>query len=130
MFLALSLKPIYEFCNPLLLFLTLHFYHLQPNLGRFDTPNHELYSTLMSEHKEDFYNCFIKQPHANEGPREPWHDIHSKVEGPIAHDVFTNFYERWRKQCKREVRLEPLDRNIFDLDCIPPFTGNQASLIL
>ncbi|EMS67798.1 Phospholipase D alpha 2 [Triticum urartu] len=32
------------------------------------------------------------------GPREPWHDIHAKVEGPVAWDVLHNFEQRWRKQ--------------------------------
>ncbi|VAH12735.1 unnamed protein product [Triticum turgidum subsp. durum] len=32
------------------------------------------------------------------GPREPWHDIHAKVEGPVAWDVLRNFEQRWRKQ--------------------------------
>ena len=71
--------------------------NLQYSIGRYDTPNHELYSTLMAEHEKDFHNNFVKQPQALVGPREPWHDIHSKVEGPIAQDVFTNFFERWRK---------------------------------
>jgi phospholipase D1/2 len=31
-------------------------------------------------------------------PREPWHDIHAKVEGPAAVDVAINFIERWVKQ--------------------------------
>ena len=92
-------------------------------LGRYDTPDHELYSTLMAEHEKDFHNNFVKQPQALVGPREPWHDIHSKVEGPIAQDVFTNFFERWRKQCKNETRLDPLDFNLIDLNCLPPFTG-------
>ena len=91
--------------------------------GRYDTPDHELYSTLTAEHENDFYNCFVKQPQALVGPREPWHDIHSKVEGPIAQDVFTNFYERWRKQCRNEIRLDPLDPKIFDVNWLPPFTG-------
>ena len=91
--------------------------------GRYDTPNHELYSTLMEEHENDFHNGFLKQPQALVGPRQPWHDIHSKVEGPIAQDVFTNFYERWRKQCRNETRLDPLDSKIFDLNCLPRLTG-------
>ena len=31
----------------------------------------------------------------NVGPRQPWHDIHAKVEGPIALDIKQNFEERW-----------------------------------
>jgi hypothetical protein len=31
-------------------------------------------------------------------PREPWHDIHARVEGPVAVDVAINFLERWSKQ--------------------------------
>lgn len=31
-------------------------------------------------------------------PREPWHDIHARVEGPVAADVAINFLERWFKQ--------------------------------
>ena len=108
---------------------SLIFMNLQYSIGRYDTPNHELYSTLMAEHEKDFLNNFVKQPQALVGPREPWHDIHSKVEGPIAQDVFTNFFERWRKQCKNEVRLDPLDPNLFDLNCLPPFTGLQIILI-
>lgn len=29
---------------------------------------------------------------------QPWHDIHSRVEGPVAVDVAINFLERWSKQ--------------------------------
>ena len=92
-------------------------------IGRYDTPDHELYSSIMAEHEHDFHNNFVKSPQALVGPREPWHDIHSKVEGPIAQDVFTNFFERWRKQCKNETRLDPLNFNLIDLNCLPPFTG-------
>jgi len=31
------------------------------------------------------------------GPRQPWHDLHCKIEGPAAYDVLTNFEQRWRK---------------------------------
>jgi len=30
--------------------------------------------------------------------RQPWHDIHAKVEGPVAMDICLNFLERWAKQ--------------------------------
>lgn len=33
-------------------------------------------------------------------PREPWHDLHSKIDGPAAYDVLTNFEERWLKASK------------------------------
>lgn len=66
--------------------------------GRYDTPEFPLFSTLLNEHYGDFRNSNAKSVPPTQGPREPWHDIHSKVEGPVAHDVFENFYERWEKQ--------------------------------
>ena len=65
--------------------------------GRWDTPNHELFSTLQQEHKDDFRNQMVDSTVLNvekEGPREPWHDIHCKLEGSIAYDVHKNFRER------------------------------------
>ena len=77
----------------------------------------------------DFRNSYAKTIPPDEGPREPWHDIHMKVnknhihksnfttmtafffqcEGPIAHDVYLNFHERWQKQGKADVSLPSLD---------------------
>lgn len=34
------------------------------------------------------------------GPRQPWHDLHCKIEGPAAYDVLINFEQRWRKASK------------------------------
>lgn len=46
------------------------------------------------------------QPDAG-GPREPWHDLHCKVEGPAAYDILTNFEQRWRKARKwRDFKLK------------------------
>ena len=48
------------------------------------------------------------------GPREPWHDIHCELSGPVAYDVYQNFYERWQKQ---GTRYGPLDaRLLTDID--------------
>lgn len=41
------------------------------------------------------------------GPRQPWHDLHCKIEGPAAYDILTNFEQRWRKAKKwRDFRLK------------------------
>eukprot|EP01134_Creolimax_fragrantissima_P005501 CFRG5501T1 len=65
--------------------------------GRYDTPKHPLYRTLQGVHKGDFHNVWplITSDH---GPREPWHDIHCRVEGPGALDIMQNFLDRWEKQ--------------------------------
>ena len=72
--------------------------------GRYDTPEHELFRTLQTDHKEDFRNSNAKG-HVNVdlGPREPWHDIHCRTEGPVARDVLENFIERWRQQGTKEA---------------------------
>uniref|UniRef100_A0A6A7FUJ6 phospholipase D n=4 Tax=Hirondellea gigas TaxID=1518452 RepID=A0A6A7FUJ6_9CRUS len=65
--------------------------------GRYDTPEHPLFSTLSTLHKDDFYNNLVST-NAHSGPRQPWHDIHSQVIGPAAIDILNNFTERWKKQ--------------------------------
>ncbi|KAL6659935.1 hypothetical protein ACP70R_002057 [Stipagrostis hirtigluma subsp. patula] len=78
--------------------------------GRYDTPRHALFRTLETLHKEDYYNpnfavrssCSTSlQVVDARGPREPWHDLHSKIDGPAAYDVLKNFEERWLKASKR-----------------------------
>ncbi|GBG72654.1 hypothetical protein CBR_g12228 [Chara braunii] len=73
--------------------------------GRYDTPNHQLFRTLDTWHKEDMHQPNFKPPASIEqgGPREPWHDIHAKVEGPTAWDVLYNFEQRWRSQRSKEL---------------------------
>ena len=74
---------------------------LDMTYGRWDTPSHPLFKTLDAEHQTDFLHGWaLKQCF---GPREPWHDIHSKLEGPIARDIMTNFEQRWRKQAKTHL---------------------------
>lgn len=53
------------------------------------------------------------------GPREPWHDIHAQLWGPIAYDVFLNFYERWSRQGSRYGRLDPID--VLKIDIFESF---------
>jgi phospholipase D1/2 len=45
--------------------------------------------------------CRLLQTVDARGPREPWHDLHSKINGPAAYDVLQNFQERWIKASKR-----------------------------
>ncbi|XP_037473197.1 phospholipase D beta 1-like [Triticum dicoccoides] len=68
--------------------------------GRYDIPGHPLFRTLQTLHKEDYHNPNFAAVDAR-GPREPWHDLHSKIDGPAAYDVLKNFEERWLKASKR-----------------------------
>ncbi|XP_078432393.1 phospholipase D alpha 1-like [Wolffia australiana] len=86
--------------------------------GRYDTPVHSLFRTLDGAHHDDFHQAnFTDAAVTKGGPREPWHDIHSRLEGPIAWDVLYNFEQRWRKQGGRDL-LVPL-RELEDV-IIPP----------
>ncbi|KAJ1415918.1 Phospholipase D/Transphosphatidylase [Sesbania bispinosa] len=80
--------------------------------GRYDTREHPLFSTLNTVHHDDFHQPnFPSASIKKGGPREPWHDIHCKLEGPIAWDVLYNFEQRWEKQAGKEFQqfLFPLD---------------------
>ncbi|KAK7349579.1 hypothetical protein VNO77_07049 [Canavalia gladiata] len=55
-------------------------------------------------------------------PREPWHDLHCKIDGPAAYDVLTNFEERWLGAAKPQgnKKLKSLDNDaLLNLDRIP-----------
>lgn len=67
--------------------------------GRYDTPEHPLFRTLNTVHKDDYHNPSFTGK-ADGCPREPWHDLHCKIDGPAAYDVLTNFEERWLKAAK------------------------------
>ncbi|XP_074567538.1 phospholipase D delta-like [Curcuma longa] len=73
--------------------------------GRYDTPEHRLFTDLDTVFHKDIHNPTF-QGNNNQGPRQPWHDLHCKVEGPAAHDILTNFEQRWRKATKwRDFKL-------------------------
>eukprot|EP00850_Spirogloea_muscicola_P018224 SM000165S02185 [mRNA] locus=s165:68144:71459:+ [translate_table: standard] len=79
--------------------------------GRFDTQAHSLFATLSTYHAADYHQaCFETAAQELGGPREPWHDIHARVEGPAAWDLLFNFEQRWRKQAgtKLEAELLPI----------------------
>ncbi|KAJ8637596.1 hypothetical protein MRB53_011863 [Persea americana] len=86
--------------------------------GRYDTQFHSLFRTLDTTHHSDFHQPnFTGASITRGGPREPWHDIHCRLEGPIAWDVLFNFEQRWRKQGGKHllIQLRGLDHII-----IPP----------
>eukprot|EP00915_Cephaloidophora_sp_WS-2016_P007919 GHVH01010949.1.p1 GENE.GHVH01010949.1~~GHVH01010949.1.p1 ORF type:complete len:606 (+),score=88.45 GHVH01010949.1:960-2777(+) len=81
--------------------------------GRFDTPEHHLfkYNEVVFEPNQpknellDFYNNCVKRGAdvTLGGPRQPWHDIHGCVEGPIAWDFLVNFIERINVQSNQNA---------------------------
>ncbi|CAI9755770.1 unnamed protein product [Fraxinus pennsylvanica] len=83
--------------------------------GRYDTLDHSLFRTLGTVHYKDFHQPnFPGSSIAKGGPREPWHDIHCRLEGPVAWDVLYNFEQRWRKQVGSQYlySINDLDRFI------------------
>ncbi|KAK7394224.1 hypothetical protein VNO78_14746 [Psophocarpus tetragonolobus] len=93
--------------------------------GRYDTPHHPLFRTLNTTHKDDYHNPTFT---GNVGgcPREPWHDLHSKIDGPAAYDVLTNFEERWLKASKphgiKKLKIS-YDDALLRLERIPDVIG-------
>nr|XP_009382051.1 PREDICTED: phospholipase D delta-like isoform X4 [Musa acuminata subsp. malaccensis] len=69
--------------------------------GRYDTPQHRLFQDLESVYDNDFHNPILSIQ--SKGPREPWHDLHCKIEGPAAYDVLKNFEQRWKKATQFHV---------------------------
>ncbi|XP_023633853.1 phospholipase D delta isoform X2 [Capsella rubella] len=63
--------------------------------GRYDTPEHRILHDLDTVFKDDFHNPTF--PTGTKAPRQPWHDLHCRIDGPAAYDVLMNFEQRWRK---------------------------------
>lgn len=74
--------------------------------GRFDTQEHPLFRAFAGDLRDDFHQPnFPGASLRKGGPREPWHDVHCRVEGAAAWDVLFNFEQRWRKQGTGEKLL-------------------------
>ncbi|KAI5054976.1 hypothetical protein GOP47_0030121 [Adiantum capillus-veneris] len=83
--------------------------------GRYDTQFHPLFRTLDSMHKADFHQPnLVGASLKYGGPREPWHDIHCKLEGQAAWDVLMNFEQRWQRQGKKGKLLSLQDISSID----------------
>ncbi|RZC05361.1 Phospholipase D delta isoform C [Glycine soja] len=66
--------------------------------GRYDTPEHRILRDIDTVYQDDYHNPTFCA--GTKGPRQPWHDLHCKIEGPAAYDILTNFEQRWRKATK------------------------------
>ncbi|CAH9127347.1 unnamed protein product [Cuscuta epithymum] len=82
--------------------------------GRYDTREHSVFRKL---DKEDFHQPnFPGASFVKGGPREPWHDIHCRLEGQASWDVLFNFEQRWMTLKGRTAifsKKELEDRNII-----------------
>ncbi|TVU10231.1 hypothetical protein EJB05_43745 [Eragrostis curvula] len=72
--------------------------------GRYDTPEHRLFKDLDTVFKDDYHNPTFST--GSKGPRQPWHDLHCRIDGPAAYDVLKNFEQRWRKATKWRSRFK------------------------
>ncbi|XP_027901738.1 phospholipase D delta-like [Vigna unguiculata] len=63
--------------------------------GRYDTPEHRLFRDIDTVYQDDYHNPTFCT--GTKGPRQPWHDLHCKIEGPAAYDILANFEQRWKK---------------------------------
>jgi len=79
--------------------------------GRYDDATHPLFSTLETTHKGDFYQRGLATADPRAGPRQAWHDVHCRLEGPVARDVLKHYAERWHKQVQYNMRFRVPKRN-------------------
>jgi len=88
--------------------------------GRWDTPDHPLFRTLRGAHEHDYHQCMVNGTTVQTGPRQPWQDIHGRLEGPIVKDVIQNFQERWQQQAEPGSCTSLIDINEeAGLSCTP-----------
>ena len=90
--------------------------------GRYDYQQHSLFHTLNTVHAHDFHQPNFTEAASLEkgGPREPWHDIHCRLEGPVAWDVVHNFEQRWKMQATHHLQSKLLPMR--DISTISPPT--------
>ncbi|XP_044502403.1 phospholipase D beta 2-like [Mangifera indica] len=98
--------------------------------GRYDNPHHPIFRSLETLHMDDYHNPTFTGSTVG-CPREPWHDLHSRIDGPAAYDVLTNFEERWLKAAKphgiKKLKIS-YDDALLRLDRIPDIISAADSL--
>ncbi|CAO2206498.1 unnamed protein product [Urochloa humidicola] len=103
--------------------------------GRYDTPSHRLFRDLHTVFQGDVHNPTFGRDDdaANNGPRQPWHDMHCRLDGPAADDVLRNLQQRWSKLDKATKLWEMLGKttsywkegDLLNLDRIPGSTSSD-----
>ncbi|KAK6920216.1 C2 domain [Dillenia turbinata] len=99
--------------------------------GRYDNPQHPIFKTLHTLHNDDYHNPTFTGNTIG-CPREPWHDLHCKIDGPAAYDILTNFEERWLKASKphgiKKVKTKTsYDDALLRIERIPEIIGISES---
>uniref|UniRef100_A0A5B7ABL1 Phospholipase D alpha 1 n=1 Tax=Davidia involucrata TaxID=16924 RepID=A0A5B7ABL1_DAVIN len=93
--------------------------------GRYDTPQHPILRSLKTVHIDDYHNPTYTGNVAG-CPREPWHDLHCRIDGPAAYDVLTNFEERWLKAAKpqgiKKLKMS-YDDSLLRIERMPEISG-------
>ena len=81
----------------------------------------------MKQYFFTFSKCFVGLD-KNVGPRQPWHDIHAKVEGPIAIDIKENFEERWSRMGVQDVPapLVEITEDEYALDAVATIPEHEG----
>ncbi|CAM0947599.1 unnamed protein product [Alopecurus aequalis] len=100
-------------------------------VGRYDTPDHSLFGDLDTVFRGDLHNPTLGDAAAVDGPRQPWHDMHCRIDGPAAYDVLKNFEQRWRKATTMHKHWK--DDTLIKLQRIPwilsPAAGTAADAL-
>ena len=97
--------------------------------GRYDDPTFPLWSTIQTTHYRDFYSKCVPGATHKTGPREPWHDCHARVEGPVAYDLVRNFADRIEKQGRESLPfMYDITEAEFALDAHAVERDNEGGL--
>ena len=91
--------------------------------GRFDHNDYPLFRTLETIHRDDFHNA-CSDVLAKNGPRQPWHDIHARIQGPGTLDLIQNFEERWIGQGGSKDELASIEDSKLKTTCEGKECGN------
>ncbi|KAM0826265.1 hypothetical protein ACQ4PT_068991 [Festuca glaucescens] len=99
--------------------------------GCYDTPSHRLFGDLDTVFRGDLHNPTLGDTDANDGPRQPWHDMNCRIDGAAAYDVLENFEQRWRKATAKHNHWK--DDTLIKLKRIPwilsPAAGAAADAL-